>query len=72
MRARQARLDKLRNQDSCFPLVLSGFSSIILRFFWNGVLMSSENGLDIAIKELENGEYETYSDFDEFLLKLVI
>ena len=34
--------------------------------------MSSENGLDIAIKELENGEYETYSDFDEFLLKLVI
>ncbi|MBO4698287.1 hypothetical protein J5690_01580 [bacterium] len=27
----------------------------------------SQNGLDLAIAELENGEYETYSDFDEFL-----
>ena len=26
-----------------------------------------QNGLDLAIAELENGEYETYSDFDEFL-----
>ena len=30
----------------------------------------SEKGIDKAIKELENGEYETYADFDEFLLKL--
>ena len=28
---------------------------------------ASQNGLDMAIAELENGEYETYADFDEFL-----
>ena len=32
--------------------------------------MSSQNRLDIAISEMKNGEYETYIDFDEFLLKL--
>lgn len=32
--------------------------------------MSSQNGLDIAISEMKNGEYETCTDFDEFLLKL--
>lgn len=31
--------------------------------------VSSEKGIDKAIKELENGECGTYADFDEFLLK---
>ena len=26
-----------------------------------------KNGLDQAIEELENGEYDTYSNFDDFL-----
>ncbi|MBO4699823.1 DUF2281 domain-containing protein [bacterium] len=25
------------------------------------------NGLDLAVAELENGEYETYANFDDFL-----
>ena len=43
-----------------------------LKELWkvNVYSMSSKKGIDTAIKELENGEYETYADFDEFLLKL--
>ena len=26
-----------------------------------------QNGLDVAIAELENGEYDTYSSFDDFM-----
>lgn len=26
-----------------------------------------KNGLDLAIEELKNGEYDTYSSFDDFL-----
>ena len=28
------------------------------------------NGLDIAIKEMENGEYDTYNNFDELLAEV--
>ena len=28
------------------------------------------NGLDIAIAELQNGEYDTYSSFDDFMAEV--
>ena len=33
-------------------------------------LHPSKNSLDTAIEELKNGEYQTYSSFDDFLGKI--
>ncbi len=31
---------------------------------------SQVNGLDVAIHELNNGEYETYNNFDDFMAEV--